>query len=248
LTLIGNDRKGFTVRLRFQRTLGDLKDRVLVMAGMAEQAIQRAVEAYQTRELSTCDLVNLSERAINHMEREIDEMAIDLLVTEQPVASDLRFTLAVIKINGDLERVGYAAGRISDYVRSLQPLPRVDLPVDILRMASLAQGTIRDALRAFIEADGDLAQSVLSVDDGMDRLHKTTYFSISSLIEREPELIPQALNTMMIARTLWRVAGHAKSIAEDVIFWVRGADVRSPHAAAGDGRTNQESMRSICWH
>jgi len=77
-----------------------------------------------------------------------------------------------------------------------------------------------------IEADGDRAQSVLSVDDGMDQLHKTAYRSLSRLIERQSELIPQALTTLMIARNLWRVAGHAKSIAEDVIFWVRGSDVR----------------------
>jgi phosphate transport system protein len=227
------------VRLQFQRNLSDLKDRVLVMAGMAEQAIQRSVEAYQTSDLSTCDLVNFSEQAIDHMEREIDEMAINLLATEHPLASDLRFTLAVIKINSDLERVGNAAGRICEHVRSLQAFPQVDLPVDIPRMASLAQGTMRDALRAFIEADGDLAQSVLSVDDSMERLHKTIYLSLSSLIEREPKLIPQALSTMMIARALWRVAGHAKSIAEDVIFWVRGADVRNlmlQRAMAGQTR------------
>jgi phosphate transport system protein len=106
-------------------------------------------------------------------------------------------------------------------------------------MASLAQGTMRDTLHAFVEADGDLAQSVLSVDDSMERLHKTTCLSLSSLIEREPELSPQAISAMMIARALWRVAGHAKSIAEDVIFWVRGAGVRNlmlQRATAGQTR------------
>jgi phosphate transport system protein len=208
------------------------------MAGMAEHAIQRAVEAYQTRDLSICDLVDYGEQAIDHMEREIDEMAIDLLATQQPLAHDLRFTLAVIKINGNLERVGNAARSISDHVRSLQTFPQVVLPVDILQLASLAQGTMRDALRAFIETDGDRAQFLLSGGDRVDQVHKTTYLLLSSLIERQPELIPQALNTMMIARALWRVAGHAKSIAEDVIFWVRGADVRSHMQHAGDGWTN----------
>ena len=226
------------MRLQFEQNLGNLKDRLLVMAGMAEHAIQRAVEAYQARDLSICDLVDYGERAIDHMEREIDEMAIDLLATQQPLAYDLRFPLAVIKINGNLERVGNAAGSISDHVRSLQTLPQVDLPVDISQLASLAQGTMRDALRAFIETDGDRAQSLLSGGDRMDQVHKTTYLLLSSLIERQPELIPQALNTMMIARALWRVAGHAKSIAEDVIFWVRGADVRSHMQHAGDGWTN----------
>ena len=149
---MSTDRKGSTVRLQFEQNLGNLKNRLLVMA---EQAIQRAVEAHQTRDLSICDLVDYVELAIDRMEREIDEMAADLLATQQPLAHDLRFTLAVIKINGNLERVGNAAGSVSDYVRSLQTYPLVDLPVDIPRMASLAQGTMRDALRAFIEADGD---------------------------------------------------------------------------------------------
>src|ERR1700678_208352 len=117
------DRKGSTVRLLFEQKLGNLKNRVLVMAGMAEQAIQRAVDAHQTRGLSVCDLVDYGERAIDRMEREIDEMAADLLATQQPLAHDLRFTLAVIKINGNLERVGNAAGSVSDYVRSLQTYP-----------------------------------------------------------------------------------------------------------------------------
>ena len=226
-------REGFTVRLQFEQDLGNLKDRLLVMAGMAEQSIQRAVEAYQTRDLSICSMVDYGERAIDRMEREIDEMAIDLLATQQPLACDLRFTLAVIKINGNLERVGNGARSISNHVRSLHTFPQVDLPVDILQLASLAQGTIREALRAFIETDGNRAQSVLSGDDRMDRLHKNTYRFLSSLIERQPELIPQALNTMMIARTLWRVAGRGKSIAEDVIFWVRGAKVRNHMQHAG---------------
>jgi phosphate transport system protein len=217
------------VPLQFEQKLGNLKNRLLVMAGMAEHAIERAVEAYQTRDLSICDLVDHGERAIDHMEREIDDMATDLLATQHPLAHDLRFTLAVIKINGNLERMGNAAASISNHVRSLQTFPLVDLPVDIPRMASLAQGTMRNALRAFIEADGDRAQSVL---------HKTTYHLLSSLIERQSEVIPQALNTMMIAGSLWRVCGHAKSIAEDVIFWVRGADVRSPMQHAGNGWTN----------
>ena len=158
---------------------------------------------------------------------------LDLLATQHPLAHDLRFTLAVIKINGNLERMGNAAASISNHVRSLQTFPLVDLPVDIPRMASLAQGTMRNALRAFIEADGDRAQSVPSVDGGMDRLHKTTYHSLSSLIERQSEMIPQALDTMMIAGSLWRVAGHAKNIAEDVIFWGRGAEARNHMHHAG---------------
>ncbi len=110
-------------RIRFQQSLEDLKENLLVMAGLAEQAIQRAIEAYRVRDLSICDLVSRSEIAINRMERDIDQAALDLLAMEQPMAIDLRFILSVIKINADLERVGDAAKSISDRVRTWSAWP-----------------------------------------------------------------------------------------------------------------------------
>ncbi len=123
-------------RIRFQQSLDELKEKLLVMAGLAEQAIQRAIEAYRVRDLSICDLVNRSEIAINRLEREIDQAALDLLAMEQPMAIDLRFILSVIKINADLERVGDAAKSISDRVRNMEQMAVADLPVDIPRMAA----------------------------------------------------------------------------------------------------------------
>jgi phosphate transport system protein len=213
-------------RLRFQRSLDDLKEKLLVMAGMAEQAIQRAVEAYRVRDLSICDLVDRGELVINRLEREIDQMALDLLAMEQPMAIDLRFILAVIKINADIERVGDSANSISDRVRELQAFPVTEMPVDIPRMASLAEAMVRKALQAFIEADAEMAESVLSMDDTVDRMNETAYFSLLNVMKSESHLAPQALSALMIARILERVADHATNIAEDVIFWVRGADVR----------------------
>jgi len=213
-------------RIKFQQNLDDLKERLLMMAGMAEQAIQRSIEAYRTRDLSICELVFRSEPAINRLEREIDQMALDLLAMEQPMAIDLRFILAVIKINADLERVGDQAVSISDRVRDLQAFPVVDLPVDIPRMASLASAMVRKALQAFIEADAEVATSVLTMDDNVDKLNDSAFFALSNLIKEQPHHTPQALHALMIARNLERVADHATNIAEDVIFWVRGADVR----------------------
>src|ERR1700755_2307585 len=112
-------------RLRFHKSLDDLKEKLLVMAGMAEQSIQRAVEAYRTRDLSICDLVDRGELAINRFEREVDQMALDLLAMEQPMAIDLRYILAVIKINADLERVGDAAKSISERVRNMEQMAAV---------------------------------------------------------------------------------------------------------------------------
>src|ERR1700723_3946539 len=139
-------------RIRFHRKLDDLKERLLVMAGMAEQAIQRAVEAYRVRDLSLCDLVVRSEISINSFEREIDQMALDLLAMEQPMAIDLRFILAVIKINADLERVGDQAVNIAERVCDMQAFASADLPVDIPKLAGVAASMVRKALQAFIDA------------------------------------------------------------------------------------------------
>lgn len=213
-------------RIQFHRKLDDLKERLLVMAGVAEQAIQRSVEAYRTRDISICDLVDRSEVAINGFEREIDQMALDLLAMEQPMAVDLRFILAVIKINADLERVGDQAVNISDRVRQMKGLPAAELPVDIPRMAALASAMVRKALQGFIEADAGVAKAVLTMDDSVDELNDNAFLALSALIREQPEWAPQALSALMIARNLERVGDHATNIAEDVIFWVSGADVR----------------------
>ena len=214
------------MRVRFHQSLGDLKEKLLVMAGMAEQSIERAVEAYRTQDLSLCELVDRSEKNINRFEREIDQMSLDLLAMEQPMAIDLRFILAVIKINADVERVGDAASTIAERVRDLQAFSPVDLPVDIPRIASLAIDMVRRALQAFIEADADAAQMVLSLDDAVDKLNDSAYFALLTVMRDQPRLTPQALNALVISRSLERVADHATNIAEDVIFWVKGADVR----------------------
>ncbi len=214
------------MRIKFHQSLDDLKERLLVMAGMAEQAIQRSIEAYTTRDLNLCELVFRSEPAINRLEREIDQMALDLLAMEQPMAIDLRFILSVIRINADLERVGDQAVNIAVRVREMGAFANIDLPVDIPRLASLASAMVRKALQAFIEADADLARSVLTLDDQVDEMNDAAFYSLSNLIKENAELTPQSLNALIIARNLERVGDHATNIAEDVIFWVRGFDVR----------------------
>jgi phosphate transport system protein len=213
-------------RIRFQQNLDELKEKLLVMAGMAEQAIQRATEAYRTRDTSVCELVMRSEPAINRFEREIDQMALDLLAMEQPMAVDLRFILAVIRINADLERVGDQAVNIAERVCDMQAFASADLPVDIPKLASVAAGMVRKAMQAFIDADAEKAEAVLLMDDQVDQLNETAYFALTDLIKKQPGHTAQALNAIIIARNLERVGDHATNIAEDVIFWVRGADVR----------------------
>jgi phosphate transport system protein len=213
-------------RIRFQQSLDDLKDQLLMMAGMAEQAIQRATEAYRTRDLSICDLVDKGEDEINKLQREIDQAAIDLLALEQPMAVDLRFLLSAIKINADLERVGDSAKNISDRVRTMEQLNAAEMPVDIPRMASLAAEMVRKSLQSFIDADAETACAVLAMDDAVDAMNRAAYKALTAVMSADGDLAPQALNALMIARALERIADHATSIAEDVIFWVQGADVR----------------------
>lgn len=218
-------------RIRFHQSLDELKERLLIMAGMAEQAIQRSIEAYTTRDSNLCELVFRAEPSINRLEREIDQLALDLLAMEQPMAIDLRFILSVIRINADLERVGDQAVNIAVRVREMGAFANIDLPVDIPKLASLASAMVRKALQAFIEADPDLAQSVLELDDQVDAMNDNAFYSLSNLIKEKPELTPQSLNALIISRNLERVGDHATNIAEDVIFWVRGFDVRHNNPA-----------------
>jgi phosphate transport system protein len=212
-------------RIRFQQSLDELKEQLLVMAGLAEQAIQRAIEAYRVRDLSICDLVSRSEAAINRLEREIDQSALDLLAMEQPMAIDLRFILSVIKINADLERVGDSAKAISDRVRNMEQMASADLPVDIPRMATLSAEMVRKSLQSFI---------------AVDAMNNAAYKALTKVMEEESYLAPQALNALMISRALERVADHATNIAEDVIFWVEGDDVRHHKSVMAASKDAQE--------
>jgi len=214
------------MRTRFHQGLEELKAKLLAMGGLAEQAIERATEAYRRRDLKLCDAVHEGEQAINRAEREIDELSLDLLAMQQPMAVDLRFITAVIKINADLERVGDQAVNIAERVTNLLTLPSVELPVDIPRMAATVSGMVRRALESFLQGKDDLAEAVLKMDDIVDRMNDEAYVMLVKKMYSTPEITPQALDVLLISRNLERVADHATNIAEDVIFWVRGADVR----------------------
>jgi len=214
------------MRTRFQQGLDDLRTRLLRMGGLAEQAVDRACQAYIDRDLARCQLVLEGESQINAAEREIDELAFDLLAMQQPMAVDLRFILAVTKINSDLERVGDQAVNIAERVMDLVELPQADLPVDIPRMAGAVSAMVRRSLESFIEAKAELAQAVLEMDNVVDRMRDEAFITLVKTMNERPDVTRQALDALLIARNLERVADHATNISEDVIFWVRGADVR----------------------
>ena len=218
------------MRTRFQQGLDELKQKLLAMSGMAEQAVDRAVHAYQARDLALCNLVLEGEQAINTIEREIDELALDLLAMQQPMAVDLRFVTAVMKINADLERVGDQAVNIVERVIDTVKLPEAELPIDIQRMAMAASSMVRRALEAFIAADSQMAEAVLRMDDIVDRMNREMFQTLVNFMHERSDTVQQALDALLIGRALERIGDHATNIAEDVIFWVRGADVRH-HAA-----------------
>ena len=213
-------------RIHFQQQLAELKDKLLAMAALAQQAVESAVDAYLLRDHGLCQFVKQNETAINSMQRELDEMAYELLAKEQPMAIDLRFILAVIKINADLERVGDQAVNIAQRVIHMIEYDPKDLPVDIPAMAAKVRKMVRDALQSFIEGDADLAKRVLEADDEVDRMNKEAFANLSNCMQTRSDSAAQALDALSIARNLERVADHATNIAEDVIFWIRGADVR----------------------
>ena len=213
-------------RIHFQQQLVALKDKLLAMAALSQQALEFSVEAYLSRDVGLSNHVQEIEAAINAAETSVDEMAYDLLAKEQPMAIDLRFILSVIKINGDLERIGDQSTNIAARTIALGALPGISLPVDIKTMGSKVGIMIRRAIQALLEGDSKLAESVLDMDDEIDEMNKTIQNELVEVMKQHPEVAEQSLNAIIISRNLERAADHATNIAEDVIFWIRGNDVR----------------------
>jgi phosphate transport system protein len=219
-------------RINFQQQLAALKDKLLAMAALSQQILSLALEGYLTGDMGLCEHVKEIEAAINAAEREVDEMAYDLLAKEQPMAIDLRFILSVIKINGDLERIGDQASNIAQRAVAQKNLPQIELPIDIPDMGEKVGIMIRRAIQSLLEADARLAESVLAMDDEIDEINHDVQADLVELMQRQPQISEQALNAIIVSRNLERSADHATNIAEDVIFWVRGSDVRHKYSLA----------------
>jgi phosphate transport system protein len=213
-------------RIHFQQQLAELKDKLLAMAALAQQSVESAMEAYLRRDKGLCKFVKQNERAVDTAQRELDEMAYELLAKEQPMAIDLRFILAVIKINGDLERIGDQAMSIVRRTKEILPLDAVELPVDFAAMGEYAARMIRSAVQALLDGDARLADSIRDMDDEIDRMNHRAHAALLLMIQEQPLSTRQAMNGILVAKNLERIADHASNIATDVIFWIRGADVR----------------------
>ena len=165
-------------RIHFHQQLEQLKDKLLAMAALSQQAVEYAVDAYLERDERLCTFVRDNETAINLAQRDVDEMAYDLLAKEQPMAIDLRFILSVIKINGDLERIGDQSMSIALRAEEILRVPKAALPVDIAAMGTHASDMIRRAVQALIEADALLAESVREMDDDIDHMNRAAHVDL----------------------------------------------------------------------
>ena len=221
-------------RIHFHQQLAELKDKLLAMAALAQQSVETAVDAYLQRDRGLCKFVKQNEAAINAAQRELDEMAYELLAKEQPMAIDLRFILAVIKINADLERIGDQAMAIAKRTKDVLALEEIELPVDFAAMGEFAGRMIRSAVQSLLDGDARLADSVREMDDEIDRMNRLAHTDLLNLIQERPTCTQQAMIGILVSRNLERIADHASNIATDVIFWIRGADLRHQLSMAVD--------------
>jgi phosphate transport system protein len=210
----------------FDQELEQLKVMLLEMASLVEAAVHNSVNSVVQKDKPLAEEVLAKEASINRMEVEIDDLAIKLLALQQPMAVDLRLIAAVLKINTDLERMGDLAVNIAECAIELIQEPVIKPMIDIPHIATLVQSMVQKALDSFVNKDPELAKSVLASDDAVDNLRTASFHALISFMERTKKNIPQAVNLLSVIRNLERVADHATNIAEDVIFYVKGIDVR----------------------
>ena len=222
----------------FAEELEELNQALLEMSALVESSIHTAVQSLVEHDDRLARRVMEDENLVNRMELDLDARVTRLLALNQPVAGDLRLLVMCLKINTDLERMGDLAVSVADRSISLNALHTSDASlqtlgqplIDTPRMAALAEDMLHRALDSFVKRDAALAQDVLPADDEVDQIRNRIYEDLIALMQRDPTLVPAAVHLMSVARNLERIADHATNIAEDVIYLVRGVDVRH-HAA-----------------
>jgi phosphate transport system protein len=212
----------------FVHDLEELKQRLLWMGSLAERAVHQAVQAVLDVEEHLAETVLEEENAINEMQLEIDDRVTRLLAQQQLVAVDLRFILAVSRINNDLERIGDQAVNIAQSALRILRHPQVKPYVDLPRMSEIAEGMVRDSLNALVRGDVDLARSVLARDDQVDLLRDQMFRELLTYMMENSAVVFPAFELILVAKNLERIGDHATNIAEDVIYFVAGRDVRHP--------------------
>ena len=211
----------------FQRELSQLKKRILSLGAVVEERVRTAVKAMETRDSELAKRVIGTDYEIDEAEMEIEEECLKILALHQPVAVDLRFISAVIKINNDLERIGDEAVNIADRVLIISKRKKLDiLHFDFSAMAEKTEMMLKTSLDAVVNLDPDLAVKVIVSDDEVDALENEAYDVIKKAIEDHPDRVGYLINLLLISRHLERIADHAQNIAEEVIYMIEGEIVR----------------------
>ncbi len=210
----------------FELEIEALRDDLLYMASLAEKAIANAIEALKTRDEAMAREVLSQDQVINEMELKIHDACIQLFARHQVVARDLRFIASAMKINNDLERIGDHAVNIAEKTLELLKEPQLKPLIDIPRMAELAMGMLKDALDAFIHKDTELALNVCKRDDEVDSLEDQVIRELITYMAGDPHTITRALNLIMVAKNLERVADYSTNIAEEVVFIVEAKTIK----------------------
>lgn len=212
----------------FELELRRVREQLLEMGGRAEDMIGKAVDSLTGRTPEVCSRVVAEDREIDRMELEIDEACYSIMVRHQPAARDLRFLISVLKIVTDLERIGDSAVNICQSVERLTREPPLKPYIDLPRMAELVARMLRRALDAFVREDAEQAVSVTKADDEVDALYRQLFRELLTFMLEDPRTTTRALHLLLVARNLERIADHATNVAEDVIYYVEGRDVRHP--------------------
>ncbi len=209
-----------------ERQIDGLKERILRLGTLVEEAISKSITALINRDTPLALRVMASDEAIDRMEVEVEEECLKILALYQPVAADLRFVVAVLKINNDLERMGDLAKNIAKRVSQLADCNQIELPPEIRSMAMQAQEMVKDCLDAVVRGDPALARQVREDDDLVDEGRQRIQRRVMQQIKAEPADVESLLRMNSVSKHIERIADMATNIAEDVIYMVEGEIVR----------------------
>jgi phosphate transport system protein len=206
----------------FRRELDNIKKRILTLSSLVEERVQSATRAVENIDAELAQRIIKTDYEIDEMEVEIEEECLKVLALHQPVAVDLRFIIAVIKINSELERIGDQAVNIAQRVEVIAKRPKPPFMFDYAEMGQKAQRMLKMSLDALVNLDVDIAYKVITLDDEVDRIKSDAYDKIKQAIKELPERVGYYINLLLISRHLERLADHATNIAEEVIYLVEG--------------------------
>ena len=215
-----------------QRDLEKLTREILAMGALVEDATARAMEALLDRDAELAQRVIDGDRRIDLKEIEVEEECLKILALHQPVAADLRFIVAVLKVNNDLERMADLAQNIAERARMLADARTTEPPPELRGMMEMVQSMVVRCLDALVRVDADAARGVLRDDEGVDEMHRKMYRSLQERMARQPDRIPDYVQYLSVSRYLERIADQSTNIAEDVIFSAEGEVVRHRHQEA----------------